>query len=117
MIDVSIKMKTPSLANMSCHWTKKHKIRKLQKAIIKATLSGREKELPNSKTYLVKITRMGPRLLDHDNLVASQKHSTDAIAEFINPGLAPGRADGVGNITFVYHQEKGRLCSLRIEIA
>jgi hypothetical protein len=108
-------LKTASEANSSEHWTKKAKRHKLQKQKIKAILL---KERPKITIPCnVLLTRISPRQLDvDDNLPMSFKYISDAIAEYFYPGLAPGRADGMGGIKFEFKQEKGNVKEYAITI-
>ena len=56
----------------------------------------------------VAMIRIAPRSLDYCNLVAAMKGLQDEIADYILPGLAPGRADGDPRFTFEYLQTKGQ---------
>ena len=115
-MEVEIPLELPSLANASWHWSKKHKVRKLQKWMVKTFVTQKRREIPESGPWQVILTRMAPRLLDEDNLVSAFKNITDAIAEIIHPGLAPGRADGLGDVKFEYRQEKAKIPTLRVQI-
>ena len=66
----------------------------------------------------VKLTRISPRSFDCDNLVGGFKYVKDAIAEYIHPNLAIGRADDDDLIKWEYAQEKGepKHYAIRIEI-
>lgn len=62
-------------------------------------------ELPASVT----ITREGPRTLDYDNFVTGAKSLRDNIANWLRPGLAPGRADDDEElIQWDYKQRKAK---------
>lgn len=110
-------IKTASEANSSEHWTKKAKRHRLQKQWIKAAFL---KERPQiAIPCAIVLVRIAPRKLDvHENLPMSFKYITDAICEYIYPGLKPGQADGKGGISFEFRQEKGkpREYAVRIEI-
>lgn len=113
-----VKLKIPvrivSEANISEHWTKKHKRKKEQQAIIKLFWNDEAKQIkPPAK---IKLIRIAPRSLDLDNLVASFKHATDAIADLIKPGYLAGRADGEGDLHFKYDQKKGKPKEYALEI-
>ena len=64
----------------------------------------------------VKLTRLGPREMDFDNLVISQKYIRDAIAELITGDYVPGRADGDKRISWQYDQEKSKEYGVKILI-
>jgi hypothetical protein len=64
----------------------------------------------------VRLIRLGPRELDFDNLVISQKYIRDAISEMITGDFVPGRADGNKKIKWEYEQEISKSYGVRIEI-
>lgn len=82
-----------SEANKSEHWTRRSKRITAQHKLVWYGLSAKQPpgsiELPCS----VVITRYGTKLYDDDNLIAAMKHVRDATANFLKPGLAPGKAD------------------------
>lgn len=94
-------------SNSTEHWTKKHKRHKKQKmAIRKAFLA--DKPVMTLPVHVV-LTRISPRQMDsHDNLPMSMKFCADAIADYLWPNQAPGRADDNPEITWEYKQEKGK---------
>ena len=104
LIEIVIPIRTVSESNMREHWSAKHKRHRQQKGIVTMYLRHNgEIQLP----CIIKILRTSKRFLDDDNLVASMKSIRDAIAEFITPGLAPGRADDNKSISWQYDQIKG----------
>lgn len=110
-------LKTASEANSSEHWTKKAKRHKLQKMKVKAVLLSERPQI--TIPCAIRLTRIAPRELDaHDNLRVSMKYIADALAEYLIPGKAAGRADDCKEITWQYKQEKGnpREYGVRIEI-
>lgn len=100
-------IKTASEANSSEHWTVKAKRHKKQKLAIKKILII---DKPNIRLPCkVSLTRLAPRILDaHDNLAVSMKYIVDAIADYLCPGKAAGRADDSKQITWAYDQKKGQ---------
>lgn len=112
-----IDLKTVSEANSSEHWTKKAKRHRLQKMKIKAALL---QERPHIQLpCAIHLTRIAPRTLDvDDNLPMAFKFIKDAIADYIIPGQAPGRADDCKSIVWRFKQEKGqpKQMGVRIEI-
>ena len=103
--DWKIYIKTVSEANCSEHWSKKSKRHSLQKkAVVWKWLQERPEFDPPCTIIL---SRIAPRVLDFDNLVSSFKWIKDSIADRINPGLAPGRADDDSRISWDYKQERG----------
>ena len=107
-------LKTVSEANRRDHWSKSAQRHRMQKFVVQQALKCeiRAVKLP----CCIKLTRISQRMLDFDNLVSSQKYILDAICDLIIPGLKPGRADSDPRISVSYHQEKGKMQQLRIEI-
>ena len=58
----------------------------------------------------ITFTRIAPRPLDDDNLATGFKHVRDAFCAAITgtPANKIGQADGHGDITFEYKQERGK---------
>lgn len=114
MIKIEIPIKIQSI-NIKSHWAKSYiKNKKAQAAILYFITPHNRPPLP----CLVTLTRIAPREFDYDNLVSSFKNTRDTIADWLIPGLAPGRADGDKRITWEYKQEKRnpKEHALRIEI-
>lgn len=92
-------IKTISEANNRDHWTKKSKRRKSQQqevdVMLLNALQGRKIALP----CVVRLTRIGAKALDSDNLAGSFKAVRDAIARRL------GIDDGDPRIKFEYSQE------------
>lgn len=102
--EIVIPIKTVSEANLSEHWSIRYKRHKKQSGIIKMFLRTHGKiELPCTITLI----RRSKRMLDSDNLTMSLKNLRDTIADYIIPGLAPGRADDNKSVTWQYDQVKG----------
>ena len=102
--EIVIPIRTVSESNMREHWSAKHRRHKKQKGIVLMYLRHNgEIQLPCT----VKMIRRSKRMLDDDNLIGSMKAVRDAIADFIIPGLAPGRADDNKTIRWQYDQVKG----------
>lgn len=93
----------PSEANISDHWTKKHKRKKRLQLLLLSYWPAVKIELP----CVVTLTRVAPRSLDYDNLVYAFKNTKDFIADKIVPGRAAGRADDDDRISWEYGQKKG----------
>ena len=102
-----------SESNCSDHWTKKRKRRIMHDRIIRMcwTSKGVRMKLPCA----VKLSRVGPRKMDDDNLRGALKSIRDTIADLILPGMAKGRADGDVRIEWLYDQIKG-MPGLRIDL-
>ena len=106
MPSLYVPIRIPSETNLREHWSRKHKRRKLQKAGI--SLIWRTSDLSHIKPPVtIRLTRIAPRSLDWDNLLAALKGPRDIIASLILPNLAPGQADDGHGIIFEYDQKKG----------
>lgn len=105
VFDVTIPLKTVSELNDQSHWRIKHKRHQKQKKWVAWELCA-SKPLITTPVKIV-LTRIAPRTFDYVNLVSSFKWIEDSVCEYIYPGLAPGRADGMPGITTFFSQEKG----------
>lgn len=117
IFEVYLPIRTVSEANSSEHWTKKAKRHKHQKKIVWLTLHQQKPKI--SLPCNIILTRIAPRHLDKDqNLPMCFKWISDAICEYIHPGLAVGRADSDERIGFVFAQCKGepKTYGIKIEI-
>lgn len=111
---VTIPVRLISEANNTDHWTKKNKRKKEIQRVIRQVWGIapiRNTKLP----VLITLTRLAPRTLDYDNLVAAFKWARDTIADILIPGLAPGRADDSDQIEFDYKQEKNPEYGIKID--
>lgn len=120
---IEMQMELKSEANLSEHWGKRHKRHKQQRMILFAAFNNHFKGLRvQEPVYLpchVVMTRIAPRMLDkEDNLPMSMKFVKDWVADYICPGMAPGRADDNKQLSFEFKQEKGlpKQKLLRVEI-
>lgn len=113
----TIPIKTVSEANRQEHWTKSNARHSTQKLAVKSFLNA---DAPNIQLpCTIKLTRISPRQLDsHENLPMSFKWIVDAIAEYIHPNMAAGRADDDKRIKWEYSQEKGapKEYAIRIQV-
>lgn len=114
IIELHLPIKTVSEANCSEHWTKKHKRHKLQKYWVRVVFLQHNPKI--DLPCKIKLTRISSRKLDSDNLQTCLKYIRDSVADYIHPGLQPGRADDDENIQWQYDQEKGSPQSIKIEI-
>lgn len=73
-------IKTVSEANQREHWSVKNKRKNLQQLEMMAALQNNLVGKKLSPPYVVKLTRIGPKALDSDNLAGSLKHVQDQIA-------------------------------------
>jgi hypothetical protein len=103
---------TISESNACEHWRKRHKRTVQQKKQVWAYLSEEQPML--TLPCHIHLIRLSPRYLDHDNLPGSFKHVIDAIADYIIPGLKPGRADGDSRLSWSYSQEKSKKKGIRV---
>jgi len=91
-------IKVISEANSRDHWAVKSKRRRQQQqtmtGMLMNALQGRKVQLP----CVVKLTRVGPRLMDDDNWINGAKGIRDAIARKL------GVDDGDPRIKFEYEQ-------------
>ncbi len=113
-ISMEIPIRTVSEMNCSEHWQVKHKRHKRQKYYVQLALRSALNGV--SPPCIITLTRMSPQKCDFDNMVCSLKYVLDAICDLLNPGLAPGRADGDERITVSYAQEKSRIHAIRVTI-
>lgn len=99
-------LRTASESNSNEHHMVKAKRHKKQKDQVKKIMMVQRPKLqPPCK---VTMTRIAPREMDgHDNLATSLKYITDAVAEYLVPGKAVGRADDCKAIQWQYKQKKG----------
>lgn len=110
-------IKTVTEGKQEAHWSIPSKRHKNQKDIIHCFLKLDKPKITTPCT--VKLIRIAPRSMDdHDNLKMSFKWIVDAIAEYIHPNKAIGRADDDKKIKWEYAQEKGapKEYAIRIEI-
>lgn len=104
-----------SEANNTDHWTVKRKRKNHQKIEVISAMS--HLNLKNLAKYplLISIIRIGGRKMDDDNYQNAVKAIRDAIADQLNPGLAPGQADNSDQFSWVYQQQKGSPKRIRVE--
>lgn len=99
-------IRTTPESNSREHWTKQQKRHKIQKIVVQWQFKFHKEPIP--LPCIIKLTRIAPRPLDKaENLPMSFKWITDAIADCLIPGLAPGRADSDPRLNFQFDQEKG----------
>lgn len=100
---LEIPLVTVSEANSRAHWAVKARRAKSQRELILSALQYTVGDLGNGPaTAEVRLTRIGPRKLDTDNITGAQKHTRDAVAEWLN--IDDGDDE---RISFVYDQEPG----------
>lgn len=114
---ICVPVRLVSESNMREHWTKKIRRKKQQKELICLYLKN-EIQTKMTPPVQITLTRIAPRKLDYDNLVSSMKTVQDAIAGFLLPDLAPGRADDPSQgLSFSYGQKRGSPKEYGLEIA
>jgi hypothetical protein len=101
-----IPIHTVSEANSSDHWTAKKKRHDLQKRWIWVCFKTHKPQIP--LPCKIKLTRVGKKLLDSDNLPVSMKYIRDAIADQIFPGKAAGQADNDQRLSWEYDQKTSK---------
>lgn len=98
-LDFQVPIRTVSEANQREHWAERRKRKIGQQeemmAVLHNNLLGRKIEFP----CLVKLTRIGPKAMDKDNLAGSFKHVQDAIARKLE--VDDGDTE---KVTWEYHQ-------------
>jgi hypothetical protein len=120
-------IKTVSEANRSEHWTVRSKRHKIQQHFISLLFNGLKGPIP--LPCCVKMTRVGGRRLDDDNLCVALKYVRDEISACLIPEKRAyyvdrkgktrelkGRADDDNRIKWEYGQKKGKILGLKIEI-
>lgn len=113
LLTVTIPLKVESSSNLREHWTAKHRREKNLRQAVKLFLGPQIKPpLP----AIVELIRVAPRSLDEDNLAAAMKPAIDAVADWLIPGLAPGRADGHKDIKIKLDQRKAGVKEYALEI-
>jgi hypothetical protein len=108
-----IPVRTVSEANSREHWAKKKRRTDVQKRWVKLYFDRYEPDIRLPCT--IKLTRIGRRELDSDNLPVSMKYIRDAIADRIFPRLAPGQADNDKRLSWEYGQEISRIYAVKVE--
>ena len=107
-------MQTVSEANSKDHWAVKNRRHKRQQFWVK--LYFKKCKEPIELPCLVKLTRIGKRRMDSDNLQMALKWVRDAVADCIIPGKKAGRADDSPQIRWKYDQEIGKEYAVLVEI-
>lgn len=101
---------TPSVANKSEHWGKRHARARRQRADAAAAVF----DLRDKLTFPITVTlvRVSPRPLDSDNLAASLKAIRDGICDGLLPANRRNQSqawadDSDGQIEWRYEQRRG----------
>lgn len=107
MFLVNVPIRIISEPNVPLHWAKRRKMHKSHETCVNTFFS---RHIDFSKIKLpirFTLTRVGPRKLDDDNLIASLKHVRDHLTSKVFPEKARGQGDGGTEIQWAYSQEKG----------
>jgi len=120
ILSITVPIRIQSSSNLREHWARKRARDNSQELMIRMYLRN-EAGVPPGVPCLplqIKLTRIAPKSLDYDNLVAAFKKALDVLSDWVTPGLAPGRADSVEGLTFHFGQQKGKVreYGLKIEI-
>jgi hypothetical protein len=108
-----IPIKIVSLSNQREHWAARHARNKRYKKAMNLYL---QEDLSKINPKLIVLTRVAPRSLDKDNLVASQKFVIDYICDRIHPGKKWGHADKELGEIFEFKQRKGAPKEYALEV-
>lgn len=112
-------VRTQSLSNMREYWRRRHERSQNERLHTRAAwLKARAQRLAPGEMAAVHLVRVGPQLLDDDNLPASLKTIRDELADLLLPGRRAGAADRDPRIRWTYGQQRGlaREYAVRIEI-
>lgn len=111
-LDFQAPIRTVSEANQREHWAIKFKRKKDQQlemlVALQNNLVGKKVKLP----CVVKLTRIGPKPLDSDNLAGAMKHVQDAIAKKL--GIDDGDTE---KIRWEYHQFPIRIREYAVKVS
>jgi len=102
LVKVTIPIKIESVANLRETWRSRAKRSQTHRRTAKIMLWQIAKTPCISGKVIVKITRVAPRELDCDNLIAGAKACRDGIADWL------GVPDNDPRIEWKYAQEKGK---------
>lgn len=113
---IDVPLRCPNFANQRLHFRVKAKLVAQQRETVTYVLLGVDwSALPKpsiDEPWQVTLTRLGPRELDDDGVVASLKACRDAIAAFIAVD------DKLRNVVrYAYEQEKSKAFGVRIEVS
>lgn len=111
-LDFQAPVKTVSEANQREHWAVKNERKNAQQLEVSTVLHN---NLLNRKVRLpcvVKLTRIGPRALDTDNLAGAMKHVQDAIARKL--GVDDGDTE---KVRWEYHQMPIRIREYAVKVS
>lgn len=112
MTEVLLPVRTWSEANQRGHWGKRARRTKKQREAARLLVRAARWVLPKSGTIAITLTRIGPRVLDSDNLASALKAVRDGVADALRVD------DGSSRIEWRYAQERGKAGehAVRVEI-
>ncbi len=123
MIILEIPIKAVSEANSSEHWSVKSKRHRQQQFFVRHAYNQKIAPECCPLPCSIKMIRIGPRIIDDDNLVSSLKWVRDELAYLILSEIShtkkkvKGAYDSDERIKWSYAQEKSRKYCIRIEIS
>jgi hypothetical protein len=97
------------------HWTTKHKRAKLQRSTTFHWLQHLLPHEPMPWPLKIVLTRISPRALDYDGLVASLKHVVDGVADYLMGAYGTGQ-DRQPDLFWRYGQRHGKPKEYGVEI-
>ena len=100
MVCVRLPLKIISEANSRDHWRKSAERKKEHRMIARAILQQHARPMHNGSVRIL-LTRIGPRVLDDDNLASGFKACRDGVADWL------GIDDGSPRLAWSYDQSKG----------
>lgn len=104
----TIPIRLPSISNQRLHWAAKYRLLKSHKEAAYIVLPKSAASM--TPPYRITLTRVGPRLLDRDNLVAAFKGVIDGIASRL------GLNDNDPRLDFIFEQVVETFYAIRIRI-
>lgn len=113
VLEFSMPVRVVSEANQHEHWRAKyHRKKQQQKIVAEEWITIRAGYMPLRLPCVIRLTRIGPKRLDADNLAGSFKHVQDSIAREI------GVDDGDERIKWEYEQDAigKRVYAVKVEI-
>lgn len=110
MLAIAAPIRIVSEANRREHWAARHRRSSSQRAAIWAALllAGEERPVP---PLTVTMARIGPRLLDDDNLAGGFKAVRDAIAKWLGVDDGP-----TSRVEWRYEQRRGKRGEYWVEV-
>lgn len=111
-LSIHLSVRTVSLSNMREHWAKRHRRESAHRLMARAAVrAAHPPEIAPRAHLTIRLTRLGRRKLDDDNLRGALKSIRDGVAD------ALGMDDGHTALRWSYSQERSSEYGVRIEIA